>query len=367
MKIQKLELLKFRLPLIRPFRTSFGTQTEKEAIIVRVKGKDTAGYGECVAGSDPSYSPETTVTAWHIIRDYLAPLLIESEPAHPSGVSELFSDVRGNPMAKAALEMACWDLYSRQEGLSLSTALGGERKAVNSGISIGIQEDLSSLLDIISRSLEIGYPRIKIKIEPGWDIGVVEEVRKEFPRITLMVDANAAYGMKQLDRLTQLDQYNLLMIEQPFGYDDFVNHATLQKQIETPLCLDESVHSYHDAEQAIELNSCRVINIKPGRVGGFSESKRIAELAERHEVRVWCGGMLETGIGRAHNVALASLPNFQLPNDISENRRFFTEDITEPTFRLNEQFQITVPSGTGMGVEVREDFLAERTMERLTI
>jgi O-succinylbenzoate synthase len=366
LRITGAELRLCKIPLIEPFETSLGRETDKEVIILQLKSDSWVGYGECVAGSLPRYSYETVKTAWHILKDFIIPQVLEREIKDPESFHSLLGHIRGHQMAKACAEMSFWDLFAKSKGVPLSRQIGGRKKKIKSGVSIGIQENISALLNIIEKHLKEGYPRIKIKIKSGWDLEVVEKVRKKFPHIRLMVDANGTYTLDDLLVFKKLDSYNLMMIEQPLSHEDLVEHSILQEEIKTPICLDESIKSYHHAEEALDFNSCRVINIKPGRVGGIYISKKISELCRDRGVPVWCGGMLETGIGRAHNVHLASLPAFTLPNDISENKRYYQNDLTKTLFTLNRDGTITIPKKPGIGVEVDEKRLEEVTKKKLT-
>jgi O-succinylbenzoate synthase len=322
--------------------------------LVSLHGDGLVGWGEVVAAEDPSYSYETTETAWHAIQAYLAPAMVGREFDSPAAMIAAAGWVRGHRMAKAGLEMAAWDLWARSQGVSLAQKLGGQRSAVPVGVSIGIQPDDDTLLGKVEGYLEAGYRRIKLKIKPGRDVGMLTAVRHRFPEAELMVDANSAYSLADADHLAELDDLRLMMIEQPLSYEDIRDHARLQERLQTPVCLDESIRSAADARLALELGACRIINIKPGRVGGFGESRAIHDLCREAGVPVWCGGMLESGIGRAHNVALATLPGFTLPGDISESRRYWAEDIVEPEFEMQDGF-MPVPEGPGMGVRPRVD------------
>jgi len=340
------------LPLVRPFETSFGREQVRRALLVRVSGGGEEGWGECVASSGPWYSYETVDTALLVIRDFLVPLLSRARPSHPSQLRGAFAPVRGHPMAKAALEAAVWDLYCRLTGVPLAAELGGVRDEVPAGVSVGIQPDLDSLLARVEGFVAQGYRRVKLKIKPGWDLKVVAEMRERFPDLPLWVDANCAYRLEDLAVLTELDRMGLGLIEQPLWHEDLVGHAQLASRLSTPICLDESISSPQRAWEALEIGACRVINLKQGRVGGIQATLEIQELASARGVPLWCGGMLETGIGRALNVALASLPGFQLPHDISATDRYFREDIAEPTFQLSPRGTIPLPRGPGLGIEV---------------
>lgn len=364
MKIEKIELRHIKIELVSPFITSMGTEYDEEHIIVRVDAEGIIGWGECVAESNPFYSYETVTTAWHILQDFLIPSILGKDIFSIDEAIQLYSKVRGHRMAKAGLEAALWDVFAKSKYISLSKMLGGVREKVDVGVSIGIQSSVPDLIKKIEGHLAEGYKRIKIKIAPGNDIQFVKSVRKEFPDILFQVDANSAYELKDIDLFKELDEYNLLLIEQPLGYDDIYEHSKLQKELKTPICLDESIHSLADTRAAIELDSCRVINIKPGRVGGFTESKRIHDYCASKNIPVWCGGMLESGIGRAGNVALASLPNFTLPGDISASKRYYKQDIVEPEFEVNKDGTMDVPTQPGIGVEVNMKELEKITVKK---
>jgi O-succinylbenzoate synthase len=362
MRLERAELRLIELRLVQPFETSFGREEKRPALIVALYSEGAVGWGECVASSGPWYSSETVTTAWHVLEEFLLPRVLRQELAGPAALWERLRPIRGHNMAKAALEMAFWDLWAKLEEVPLARLLGGVREMIESGVSIGIQESIPRLLQEIEQRLAEGYRRIKLKIKPGWDLKVLEQVRAQFPEIRLQVDANAAYTIADLPLLRQLDRFGLLMVEQPFAYDDLVDHAALQRELATPICLDESIPSLNAARAALELGSCKVINIKPGRVGGLSQAVAIHDYCREKGVPVWCGGMLETGIGRAHNVALASLPGFSLPNDISASKRYWEHDIIEPEFELNEDGTISVPKGPGIGVEVLQARLEAATI-----
>lgn len=366
MRIEQVELRHIRLPLVGPFETSFARETVRDIVIVKAWAEGLVGYGESASMAEPFYNYETTETCWHIQRDFLVPMLLERDIAEPLGLVKLFAPVRGHNIAKTGVEQAWWDLVARSEGQPLSRLLGGTRERIESGVSIGIQDTVDQLLERIGAFLSQGYRRIKIKIKPGWDIGVVEKVRQVFPEVPLMVDANSAYTLADADLLKAFDEYDLMMIEQPLGYDDIFDHAKLQSQIRTPLCLDESITTPDHARWAIELQSCRIINIKPGRVGGLYQARRIHDLCQERDVPVWCGGLLESGIGRAHNVAICSLPNFRLPADLSASSRYFDQDIVIPPWELNPDGTMTVPTDPGIGVEVNEKLLETFTVRKQT-
>ena len=366
--IDRVELRLLRLPLVRHFETSFGRSYDREFLLVIVRGDGIEGWAECVAEHNPFYSSETTETAWHVITGFLAPMVIGRSFAHPSEMFAALARVRGHLMAKAALEMAAWDLYARQEGVPLWQALGGSGRPVASGVSIGIQDSLDELVERVRIEREDGYQRIKIKIKPGWDVKAVERVRGAFGDIPLMVDANAAYSRGDAGHLATLDQFGLMMIEQPLEYDDWLDHAALQAWIRTPVCLDESITSPRIAELAIEAGACRIVNIKPGRVGGHQESIRVHDVCAAHQVPVWHGGMLESGIGRAHNLHLSTLPNFRLPGDIAASRRYYAEDLIEPAIDVNADGTVSVPDGgPGIGVSIVADRVDRATLRRTEI
>ncbi|HEY3382744.1 MAG TPA: o-succinylbenzoate synthase [Vicinamibacterales bacterium] len=362
MNIDRIELRLLRLPLVHFFETSFGRVHDKAFILVRLFGDGVEGWGECVAEEAPYYSPETNETAWHVVTEFLGPTLLATRFSHPREVFGAFRAVRGHNMAKASLEMAAWDLYARQTGEPLSRVLGGERTRIASGVSIGIQDSLDQLAQKIRTELDAGYRRIKIKIKPGWDIDAVRMVRDRFGDIPLMVDANAAYSLADTDHLAALDQFHLMMIEQPLDYDDVGQHAILQRRLATPICLDESIHSPEQAEHAIEAGACRIINIKPGRLGGFTPSIRVHDLCAARGVPVWHGGMLESGIGRAHNIHLSTLPNFSLPGDVAASRRYFVPDLIEPPVEVAPDGTIAVPAGPGIGVAIVLDRIERATL-----
>jgi o-succinylbenzoate synthase len=349
-RIDRLELRLLRLPLVHFFETSFGRIYDKHFILVKLEGEGHTGFGECVAENDPYYSSETNETCWHIISEFLAPRVLGAAFEHPRDVFPAFAAVRGHNMAKAAVEMAAWDLYAKQQGVPLSRVLGGDRSEIVSGVSIGIQDSLDQLVEKVERELAAGYRRIKVKIKPGWDIEAVERVRSRFGPIPLMADANAAYTLEDAEHLARLDAFDLMMIEQPLEYDDIRDHARLQEQLRTPICLDESIHSVRLAEEAIRLKACRIINIKPGRVGGHRESIRLHDLCQAHGIPVWHGGMLESGLGRAHNIHLSTLANFSLPGDVAASKRYFNPDLIDPPIEVSPQGTIAVPTAPGIGV-----------------
>jgi O-succinylbenzoate synthase len=364
MRIERVELRHIRMQLIAPFETSFGVETDEEHIIVRVDADGVTGWGECVAMAQPFYSYETTQTAWHILRDFLIPNALRRDISSVDDAIARGARVRGHNMAKAGLEAALWDAFSQARGVSLAKILGGTRERIDVGVSIGLQETPAALVKKVDSYLSEGYQRIKIKIAPGRDLEFVGAVRGQFPNILLQVDANSAYTLDDAKTFRAMDDYNLLLIEQPLGYDDIYDHSKLQRELKTPICLDESIHSAADARAALEVGSCRIINIKPGRVGGFTESKKIHDLCASANAPVWHGGMLESGIGRAGNVALASLPNFKLPGDISASRRYYVEDIVDPPFEIAADGTMAVPTRPGIGVDVAMDRLERVTVHR---
>lgn len=362
MKIDAIFLRELRMSLVHPFTTSFGKTIERRVILVEIKADGLSGWGECTAGEHPYFSEETTDTAWLALLQELAPLLATSDVTHGGKCTELFRRVRGNRMAKAALENAVWDLEAQMQGVPLAELLGGTRKSIPCGVSIGIQSSLEEQLDKVAVEVAAGYQRIKLKCKPGWDVQIFEAVRHRWPEISLSCDANSAYRLKDADHLTSFDRFDLLMIEQPLWADDFYFHSMLQKRLDTPICLDESIRNRRDALAAIEMESCRIINIKLGRVGGFSEAIAIHNAAQERGIPVWCGGMLETGIGRSHNIALSTLENFSLPGDVSASRRYWAEDIIEPEVVVSAAGEIQLSNSPGRGYEVRSDLI-----ERLTV
>lgn len=370
-RIDGLEIRLLRLPLVRFFETSFGRIYDRPFLLVTLRDQGAEGVGECVADANPFYSSETTATAWHIITDFIAPLVIGREFAHPREIFPALARIRGHNMAKAAVEMAAWDLFARQAGKPLCDVLGGSpatiASGIASGVSIGIQDSLDQLVERVEIERAAGYRRIKIKIKPGWDVEAVETVRSRFGDIPLMVDANAAYTLHDAAHLARLDRFGLMMIEQPLDYDDIRDHAELQRQLRTPICLDESLHTVRLADEAIAMQACRIINIKPGRVGGHAESIRLHDLAAAHAVPVWHGGMLESGIGRAHNIHLSTLPNFTLPGDVAASRRYFEPDLIEPGITVRPDGTIAVPSGPGIGVEIDRQRVDAATQQRLEL
>ena len=361
MKIEAITIRELRMPLKHFFETSFGRTTERRALLVTAHCEGVEGWGECVAGEGPFYSCEWIETAWTTIREFLAPALIGKTVSQANETAVLVSHVRGHHMAKAALENAVWDAEAKQKQVPLWKLLGGTRTEIACGVSIGIQDSHEQLLDKIEIELAAGYRRIKIKVKPGWDLDVLKKIRSRWPDILLSCDANSAYRPCDLEHLRKFDDFNLLMIEQPLWDDDIYHHSKLQKELKTAICLDESIRQRRDAEQAIELGACKIVNIKTGRLGGFTESIAVHDLCQRHNIPVWCGGMLETGIGRAHNVALSTLPNFSLPGDVSASKRYWHEDIVEPEIKVTPQGTITVSDKPGTDNEVKRDFIGKLT------
>ncbi len=367
LNIDAIHLREINMPLAHPFETSFGLTTGRRILLIELEADGLTAWGECVAGEHPYFSDEMIDTAWIITETELAPRLLDAELESGSSCPDVFRQVRGHRMAKAALENAVWDLEAQAEKVPLAQLLGGIRKSIPCGVSIGIQSSPEQLMDKIEMELAAGYQRIKLKCKPGWDNRIFEAVRKRWPDIMLSCDANSAYRMKDLDHIAGWDRFKLLMIEQPLWYDDFYFHSMLQKRIATAICLDESIRNRRDALAAIDMESCRIINIKVGRVGGFSEAIAVHNAAEERGIPVWCGGMLETGIGRAHNIALSSLPNFTLPGDVSASSRYWTQDIIEPEVTVSSKGEIVVPTAAGRGFEVRRDRIEALTVRRQTL
>ena len=368
MIIQSIELREIRLPLLHFFETSFGRTTERRIVLARLTDANgVEGWGECTAGEGPFYSDEWTDSAWSTLVEVLAPMVLRQHIESATDAFSLMKPVRGHRMAKATIETACWDLEAKSAGVPLWKHLGGTRTEVSSGVSIGIQDTPEILLEKIRKEVDAGYQRIKIKIKPGWDLNIVERVRKEFPDIRLMGDANSAYKLSDVALFQQLDQFNLMMLEQPLAHDDIFDHATLQRQIKTPVCLDESIRSAEDASHAICLGSCKIINVKLGRVGGHSEAKRIEKITRDNEIPIWCGGMLESGIGRAHNIAMSTLAGFTLPGDVSASARYWEEDIIEPPVKVSPRGTIKVPESPGIGFEINLPRVDALTVRKETI
>jgi O-succinylbenzoate synthase len=367
MKIDAIILRELHLPLVHPFETSFGVTRERRILLAEIQSEGLTGWGECTAGEHPFFSEESTDSAWVVLTNELAPMLAAESPAHGGDCQRIFRPVRGNRMAKATLENAIWDLEAQREGVSLSRLIGGVRRTIPCGVSLGIQSSIPELMAIIEKELAAGYQRIKLKCKPGWDVEVFEKVRTRWPGITLSCDANSAYRLKDADHLTAFDAFDLLMIEQPLWYDDFYYHSMLQKRLNTPICLDEAIRNRRDALAAIEMESCRIINIKLGRVGGFSEAIAVHNATLERGIPVWCGGMLESGVGRSHNIALATLENFSLPGDVSASARYWAEDIIEPEVTVSAAGEIAIPETPGRGYEVRTELVERLTVRKETI
>jgi O-succinylbenzoate synthase len=363
MRIERAELREIPLRLKEYFEISSGGKQDRRILLLTLHGGGHEGWGECVVGEDPGYSYETTETAWHLLTDFILPKVVGREAEGPEDVLAPVAWIRGHRMAKAAVEMAAWDLAARIDGLSLSEKLGGARKAVPVGVSIGLQRTDEALHRKVAGYVVDGYARIKIKIKPGRDVEMLAGLRQRFPDVSIMADANSAYRLSDADRLKELDALDLMMIEQPLAHDDFLEHARLQEQLTTPVCLDESIESVGDVELALHLGSCRIVNIKPGRVGGLGTSRRIHDTMKARGLPVWCGGMLESGVGRAHNVALASLEGFTLPGDISASRRYWDQDIVIPEFEISDG-RMAVPEGPGIGVEPDVERIEALTVRR---
>jgi O-succinylbenzoate synthase len=368
MQIKSIELIEIKLPLVHFFETSFGRTYERRIILTRVVDADGGeGWGECTVGETPSYCEEWTDAAWITIEKILAPMVLGQEVDGAARVWGLMKKVRGNRMAKAAIETACWDLEAKRLGVPLWKHIGGVNNEIECGVSIGIQDSVEQLFEKIQTELDAGYRRIKIKIKPGWDYDVIKRVREKFGDIRLMGDANSAYSLDDVDLFKRLDEFHLMMIEQPLAHDDMIDHARLQKKIETPICLDESIHSLPEARKAFNISACRIINVKLGRVGGHKQARRISGYCLEKGIPVWCGGMLETGIGRAHNIAMSTLEGFTLPGDVSASKRYWHEDIIEPAVEVSPQGTITAPENPGIGYEVKRDRIDKVTTRALIL
>jgi O-succinylbenzoate synthase len=367
-KLSSIELREIRLPLIHFFETSFGRTTERRIILVRVIDSDGAdGWGECTAGEGPFYSDEWADTAWPTLQEFLGPMVLRHAVDSANGVWDLMKAVRGHRMAKAAIETACWDLEAKRAGVPLWKHIGGAQTEIACGVSIGIQDSAGQLIEKIQNELDAGYQRIKIKIKPGWDLDIVRKVRERFPDIRLMGDANSAYTLKDVSLFRAMDDFNLMMFEQPLAYDDMFDHAELQKQIKTPICLDESIKTPADAGHAIALGACKIINVKLGRVGGHAQARKVETTARENGIPVWCGGMLESGIGRAHNIAMATLAGFTLPGDVSASARYWEQDIIEPEVTVSARGTIAAPEKPGLGFEVNLRRIDQLTVRSETI
>ena len=365
--IDRITLREINMPLAYPFETSFGLTTARRILLVEIQADGLTAWGECVAGEHPYFSDEMVDTAWLITESELVPRMLGVALDGGGSVPGLLKQVRGHRMAKAALENAVWDLEAQMEGVALGKQLGGTRDKIPCGVSIGIQPTPEHLMEKIATEVGAGYQRIKLKCKPGWDVSIFEEVRKRWPEIVLSCDANSAYRLKDIDHIATWDQFKLLMIEQPLWYDDFYFHSMLQKRVETAICLDESIRNRRDALAAIDMESCRIINIKVGRVGGFTEAIAVHNAAQERGIPVWCGGMLETGIGRAHNIALSSLPNFSLPGDVSASSRYWTDDVIEPAVTVSKAGEIVVPTDVGSGFAVMPERIERITVRRVDL
>jgi O-succinylbenzoate synthase len=366
-RIEQIEIRHIELPLVHPFETSFGREDVRQTILVAVRSEGLTGWGEAATSEGPWYEYETTETCWHVLNQFLGPRVVGQQVATPEDATCLMDPVRGHNIAKMGLEAAVWDLLAQAQGKSVSQLLAGTRDRVAVGVSIGVQSTIPVLLDRIEAFWAQGYSRVKIKIKPGWDVDAVRLVREHFADVPLMVDANSAYSLADAEMLTALDEFDLMMIEQPLAHDDLVDHAELQRRLRTPICLDESVPSLAAARAALSLGSGRIVNIKPARVGGLTVAKAIHDLCRDRDIPVWCGGMLETGVGRAHNVALASLPGFTMPGDISASARYFHQDLVEPAFEVNPDGTMAVPGGPGIGVRVMIDRVEAATRRKAVV
>lgn len=364
MRLTRVTLRELRMNLIAPFETSFGRTTERRILLAETEVDGATGWGEVVASENPFYSPETIETEWHIIRDFVWPMLKAKEFASAADVDGLLHHIRGHNMAKGGVEAAIWDAEARLKGVPLWKLLGGDKAEIACGVSIGIKPTADELLEAIEKEILAGYQRIKVKIKPGWDVDVLAKIRDRFPRIKLMADANSAYTLTDLPTLRQMERFYLMMIEQPLGWDDIYSHVELQKQLETPICLDECIFTEGQARAAVELGACRIINIKLGRVGGHSVARRMQEYCRQRSIPVWCGGMLESGIGRAHNIAMSTLPGFSLPGDVSASKRYWEEDIIDPEVEVTREGTIRVPTAPGIGFEPRRDRIETLTVRK---
>ncbi len=368
MKLERITLRQIRMPLVHFFETSFSRTYSRDIILVEVLCEGISGWGEVTAGENPFYNEEWTGSAWMILRDYVAPRVLGKPLQSAEDVYPLTAHIRGHNMARGGLEAAVWELEARRAGVPLWKQIGGgARHEIPCGVSIGIQDSVEQLIDKIEHELADGYQRIKMKIKPGWDVDVVRQVRERFPAIKLMADANSAYTLADTDHLRKLDDFYLMMIEQPLSHDDIIDHAELQSKLQTPICLDECIRSAHHAEQAIKMRACGIINIKLGRVGGFREARRVHDVAQAAGIPVWCGGMLEAGIGRAHNVALATLPNFVLPGDVSASRRYWKQDIIQPAVETTPRGTIVVRDEPGLGYALDTDYIRSITVREESI
>jgi o-succinylbenzoate synthase len=367
MKVDAITIRELQMPLVHFFETSFGRVYSRRILLLTLHCDGVNGWGECVAGEDPYYSPEWIETAWPTIKHYLAPAVLGKPLDAGADCVALMSKVRGHRMAKGAIENALWDAEAVQKQQPLWKLLGGKRREIPCGVSIGIQDSVQQLMDKIAIEVAAGYRRIKVKVKPGWDVNILEAIRSHWPDMLLSCDANSAYTLDQVEHLQKFDQFNLLMIEQPLWHDDIYYHARLQSELKTSICLDESIRNSRDAAAALETGACRIINIKVGRVGGFTEARKIHQVAIANNAPVWCGGMLESGIGRSHNIALSTLENFRLPGDVSASRRYWKEDIIDPEVEVSPEGTITVRDQPGRGYSVREDLVEKFTVRKETI
>lgn len=366
--IRSVALIEINMPLVHFFETSFGRTTTRRIILVRVEDSEgVEGWGEVTCGETPGYSDEWTDSAWVTIEKILAPMVVGKSFERAAEVWDVFAKVRGHRMSKAAIETACWDLEAKKLGVPLWRRIGGVNQEIECGVSIGIQDSVEQLFEKIQIELDAGYRRIKIKIAPGWDYDVIRQVRKRFGDIPLIADANSAYSLNDIELFKRMDGFGLMMFEQPLAHDDMLDHAKLQRDIKTPICLDESIKSREDARKAIELGACRIINVKLGRVGGFSQAKQIEEICGNANVPVWCGGMLESGVGRAHNIAMSTLAGFTLPGDVSASKRYWHEDIIEPAVEVSADGTITASEKPGSGFEVKQDKIEKASKRRIVI
>jgi O-succinylbenzoate synthase len=362
MNIESIILRQIQVKLKTPFETSFGRTWERRVVLVEVLSERLSGWGEVTAGEGPFYNSETSDTSWLILSKFIVPLIAAAKVNGPASIPDILRPIRGHGMAKAALENALWDIEAQRQQVPLAKLLGGKRAEINCGVSIGIQDSPKALIPVVEREVAAGYQRIKIKIKPEKDLEYVAGVRERFPKIQLSVDANSAYRLDETDHLKKFDDYSLLMMEQPLSWDDIYDHSVLQPQLRTAICLDESIHNSHPARAAIEMGACRIINVKLGRVGGHSEARRVEEICRERNIPVWCGGMLETGVGRAHNIAMSSLEGFVLPGDVSASQRYWEEDIIDPEVEVSKAGTILVPSAAGLGYTVRT-----KRVEQLTV
>ena len=364
MTLDRITLREIRMPLVHFFETSFGRTTERRILLVEVQSDGLSGWGEVTAGEKPFYNEEWTDAAWLLLKDFVAPQLILQQPGSAAETASRTAQIRGHNMTRSGVEAAIWDLEARALNVPLWKHLGGTWTEIPCGVSIGIQDSIEQLLGLIEREIDAGYQRVKVKIKPGWDVKIIEAVRERFPQIQLMADANSAYTLGDTEHLRQLDAFHLMMIEQPLAHDDIIDHAKLQGRIKTPICLDECIRSARHAEQAIEMQACGVINIKLGRLGGFSEAMLVHDIARAHHIPVWCGGMLEAGIGRAHNIALSTLANFTLPGDVSASKRYWARDIIQPPVEVSSQGTIKVSGAPGLGYEIDLDYIDSITVRK---